>query len=81
MLGINQSNQHSVIVFRQGLGLKQVFPNFLTPCTPSLQHFVIMYEHVSLKFLMKKRLRKITKIYLPLTKHLILKIRFTDVDL
>jgi len=30
---------------------------------------------------MKKRLRKITKIYLPLTKHLILKIRFTDVDL
>jgi len=33
-------------------------------------------EHVPLKFHMTKRLRKITKIYLPM--HMILKIIFTD---
>jgi len=33
-------------------------------------------EHVPIKFLMTKRLRKITKIYLPMS--MILKILFTD---
>jgi len=43
---------------------------------------ILLYEHVPLKFLMTKRLRKITKYIYGTNKHLmILKIIFTDVDL
>ena len=63
----NQPKQptHLFIVCRRGLGLGQVFPNFLRPCTPS----AFRYMSINLKFLVTKRLGKTTKIYLPISIH------------
>jgi len=77
----NQSKQQTLlfIVCRcfPGLSLGQVFPNFLWPCTP---FGISIGEHVGLPrkflFLWPKRLRKIKKMYLPIS--MILKIIFTD---
>ena len=79
MLRTNQSNKHFYLACRccPGLGLGQVFPNFLWPCTP---FGIWIDEHVGLPlkflFLWPKRLRKITKTYLPIS--MILKIIFID---
>jgi len=42
---MNQSKQQtlSFVVCRRGLGLGQVFPNFLWPCTPSAFRCMNMY--------------------------------------
>ena len=63
----NQPKQPTLlfIVCRRGLGLGQVFPNFLRPCTPS----AFRYMSIHLKFLVTKRLGKTTKIYLPISIH------------
>jgi len=62
----NQSKQTTLFIYSLSPRLR--FRTSIPKLSPAMYPFSIsLYEHVPLKFVMKKRLRKITKIYLPIS--------------